>query len=170
MNATFTFDGRDPIAAIRELTAKAQPSEGDVLFALQRQRTRILKRTSSGVDAEFGVFTPYSRLYAKQKAKYRDPSTVDLRGRNAPHMLQQIVAVAGNLQDAAQQMFIDSPASCYEASLAFFDDSAALKARVHNEGEGRMPRRHFFDATSEDITAMENDIGMRIEARLNGQQ
>jgi hypothetical protein len=162
MTATFTGPGgADPVAAIRALRVSAQPTEGDVLYALQRERTRILKRTASGVDANGAAFRPYSAAYAKRKSKYRSTSTVDLRGRNAPHMLQAIVATVGSLTDEGDSL---EPAN--DAVLAFYDDRAALLARVHNEGEGRMPKREFFTATDQDLADMENDIGARIEIRL----
>ena len=163
MTATFTGPGgADPVAAIRALRAAATATEGDLLYALQRQRTRILKRTAAGVDADGAAFAPYSLRYAKRKAAY-GRTGVDLRGRNAPNMLQAIVTTAGGLTDTG-----DSDQPAHEGSIAFYDERAALLAQVHNEGEGHQPRRHFFAASDEEIAEMENDIGTRIEVRLRG--
>jgi hypothetical protein len=171
MLASFTGPGgQDPVSATKRLLIDAVPTQGDVLYAFERERSRILKRTASGVDAEGATFKAYSVPYAKRKAKYRDPGTVDLRGRNAPHMLQAML-VQGDENGG---------------TIGFYDERAAMLARVHNEGATirtrlgkgkgkakkggassfRMPRRHFFDATPEDLRAMEQDIGSRIEARL----
>jgi hypothetical protein len=168
MTATFTGPGgSDPVAAIRALRAAANATEGDLLYALQRQRSRILKRTAAGVDADGAAFAPYSLRYAKKKAAY-GRTGVDLRGRNAPNMLQAIVTTAGGLSSSDESTGGDSDAPAHEGSIAFYDERAALLAQVHNEGEGRQPRRHFFAASDEDVLEMERDIGERIEVRLRG--
>jgi hypothetical protein len=43
-----------------DLARNAQPTEGDALYASQRQRTRILRRTARGVDVDEIPFAPYS--------------------------------------------------------------------------------------------------------------
>ena len=55
-----TKRGEDPSAAIIRLKRAAKPSEADLLYAGQRQRTRILDRTTSGVDVNGSAFAPYS--------------------------------------------------------------------------------------------------------------
>jgi hypothetical protein len=184
MTATFTSTtGADPVTAVHNLMTAALPTEGDLLYALQRQRTRILKRTADGVDVDGASFEPYSPNYAKSKAKFGRSGTVDLRGRNAPNMLQAIVATAGTLVDDG-----DSNITATEGTLAFYDERAAMLAQVHNEGatirtrqgtgKGKakkggassfeMPRRHFFGASDKDRNEMENDIGARSEMRNRG--
>jgi hypothetical protein len=197
MTATFTAqNGADPVTEVRSLMTAALPTEGDLLYALQRQRTRILKRTAAGVDSDGASFAPYSPGYAKSKEKFgRSAGTVDLRGRNAPHMLQAIMATAGSLTDDG-----DSNTRAVNGSLAFYDERAALLAEVHNEGATirtrlgyggfeeasygykprnarrlkaakatlTMPRRHFFDASDQDVHEMENDMGARSEMRMRG--
>jgi hypothetical protein len=137
----------------------ALPNESDGLYVVQRERSRILKRTAAGVDAQGRQFTAYSKRYAKQKAKFRDPSTVDLRGRNAPHMLQAMVVTSGSLKENGE-----SAAPVQTLAIGFYDERAALLARVHNEGTRRMPRRNFFSAEN-DIGAMERDLSERVQAR-----
>ena len=39
---------------------RAVPTQGDALYAAQRQRTRILERTERGVDVNGAAFAPYS--------------------------------------------------------------------------------------------------------------
>lgn len=195
MTATFTApNGADPAAHAHNLMTAAQPTEGDLLYALQRQRTRILKRTAAGVDADGASFAAYSPGYAKKKAAF-GRTGVDLRGRNAPHMLQAIVVTAGPLTDEG-----DSDTLAIEGAIGFYDERAALLAEVHNDGAtirtrlgyggfeeasygykprnaGRlkaakatltMPRRHFFDASDADVHEMENDMGTRSEMRMRG--
>lgn len=59
---TFTAPGgKDPQRYILDLAAKAKPTEGDALFAAQRQRTRILDRTARGVDVDEQPFAEYSK-------------------------------------------------------------------------------------------------------------
>lgn len=183
MTASFSGPGgSDPVKEVQRLVVSAIPTEGDCLYAVQRERTRILKRTGGGVDAEGARFTPYSAAYAKRKAKYRDPSTVDLRGRNAPHMLQAMLVTAGSLRESGE-----SSKPGRDMTIGFYDDRAAMLAQVHNEGATirtrlgkgkkskpkkggvasfRMPKREFFKATAEDVFSMEQDIGSRVEFRL----
>ncbi len=164
MIATFTGPrGSDPVAEIRSLRVAATATEGDLLYALQRQRSRILKRTAAGVDVDGSPFQAYTPGYAKQKAKYGRGGTVDLRGRNAPNMLQAIVATSGSLSDDG-----DSDEPAVDGALGFYDERSAKLAQIHNEGEGHQPARHFFDASDEDQRDMENDIGARLEIRLRG--
>jgi hypothetical protein len=183
MTATFTTpSGGDPATEIHNLMTAALPTEGDLLYALQRQRTRILQRTAAGVDVDGTPFQAYSAGYAKSKSKYGRGGSVDLRGRNAPNMLQAIVATSGSLTDQG-----DSNTRAVSGSLEFYDQRAALLAEVHNQGatirsrqgtgKGKrkpkpggaasfeMPRRHFFDASRQDLTDMENDMGQRSEMR-----
>jgi len=60
-SATFkTKRGKDPVEYILDLKQAAQPTQGDLLFAVDGQRTRILDRTARGVDAYEQAFAPYS--------------------------------------------------------------------------------------------------------------
>jgi phage gpG-like protein len=164
---------QDPVTAAKRLVVDAQPTVADVQYAFERERSRILKRTASGVDAHGVRFAAYSPGYAKKKAKYRDPGTVDLRGRNAPHMLQAMLTQADETG----------------GTIGFYDERAAMLAKIHNEGgtiktrlgkgKGKpkkggkatfqMPKREFFVAPDDDLRAMEQDIGSRITARLKAQ-
>lgn len=62
MGASFTTSGgRDPVAFVLEVTKAAIPTQGDLLYAGQRQRARILDRTTKlGIDANGAAFAPYS--------------------------------------------------------------------------------------------------------------
>jgi hypothetical protein len=60
--ATFKAPGgKDPQRFILDLAGKAKPTEGDAMYAAQRQRTRILERTARGVDVDEQPFAEYSK-------------------------------------------------------------------------------------------------------------
>ena len=60
-DATFTSPGGgSPTEFILNVARDAVPTEGDALYAGQRQRTRILERTVRGVDVDGNPFEPYS--------------------------------------------------------------------------------------------------------------
>jgi hypothetical protein len=52
--------GGDPVERFLEIRKALEPTEGDLLYAGQRQRTRILDRTARGVDVDDHPFRPYS--------------------------------------------------------------------------------------------------------------
>ncbi|MFN3323420.1 MAG: hypothetical protein ACK5AZ_07990 [Bryobacteraceae bacterium] len=52
--------GGDPVERILKIRKAIKPTEGDLLYAGQRQRTRILDRTARGVDVDEHPFKPYS--------------------------------------------------------------------------------------------------------------
>lgn len=61
-DATFNRPGGgDPTTVILQLAKDAVPTEGDALYAAQRQRTRIIERTLSGLDVDGSPFEPYSQ-------------------------------------------------------------------------------------------------------------
>jgi len=55
-----TASGGDPVEYILSLSQGILPTEGDCLYAAQRQRTRIVERTLQGVDVDGAPFEPYS--------------------------------------------------------------------------------------------------------------
>lgn len=61
MDASFkTTSGADPARYILNLAGSIRPNSGDLLYAGQRQKTRIVERTLSGVDVDGKPFEPYS--------------------------------------------------------------------------------------------------------------
>ena len=54
-----TSSGGDPVQYIVALAGSVKPTLGDVLYAAQRQRTRIVDRTYRGVDVNGNAFEPY---------------------------------------------------------------------------------------------------------------
>jgi phage gpG-like protein len=58
---TFRAKGSgDPAARLSKLAKAIMPTQDDLLYAAQRQRTRILERTARGVDVDEHPFKPYS--------------------------------------------------------------------------------------------------------------
>jgi hypothetical protein len=55
-----TASGGDPAEYIIRLANEAKPTEGDALYAAQRQKTRMIERTLRGVDVNERAFEPYS--------------------------------------------------------------------------------------------------------------
>jgi hypothetical protein len=139
------------------LVASAMPTEDDMQAAVELLRDRILDRTARGVDYQENPFTPYStkgpkgHSYADFKASLGS-SNVDLRGKGSggAHMLDQI----------------DADAEGLTASLSI-DGSAGDRATWINEGTSKMPQREFFNASDDDIQAMQELIADRILDRWN---
>jgi len=53
-------DGENPSAFFARLLADATPTQGDLLYAGNRQKTRMLDRTARGVDYQGRRFAPYN--------------------------------------------------------------------------------------------------------------
>lgn len=184
--ASFSFvgpGGGDPSSEVRTYLNKAHPTVADAVYAVERQKSRILLRSQRGQDVNGASFAAYSPAYAKAKQrKYGSSSPVNLQARNK--MFQSLQVTVGGVTASGSA----STAQVEEFALGFYNEEQAVKARIHNEGgsiktrlgtgkgkpkkngksEARMPRRHFFDASASDLQAMQNDMGARIDARLRG--
>jgi hypothetical protein len=69
------------------------PNEGDLLYAGQRQRARILERTAHGVDVDNVPFVPYSTrgpYYYKPHGRLGASVPLDVERRSAKRMLRTI--------------------------------------------------------------------------------
>ena len=184
---TFTGPGGvDPMSHILHLEQLARPTTADCLLAGQYLRTRIRERTASGVDADGVSFPAYSEAYAAEKGKHLGHADiVDLFGWSQhPHMLNSIVvSIDGQAFEDGSVIADDRPVNLFQVGI--YDEEAAMRAQVHNEGATvgtrrgakkskkpnrgsfAMPRRHFFDANHDDLVNMERIIGENIDARLN---
>ncbi len=182
--------GIDVVAAIHRLVLSVQPTAGDCIMAAQVLRSDIRDDTANGIDSEGNPFPAYSDGYAKQKSrKGGNASPVDLFGVDRPpHMLNSMLVRIGGQEISAESSiaFDGNPEPAETFSLGIYDEGAALRARIHNEGadiqtrlgsgKGKpkkggqatvlMPRRHFFDASPARIERMERVIGERIQERL----
>ena len=149
--ATVTFSapgGGDPVQHLVRLIAETQPNTADIEFALERQKTRQIERTLCGTSAE-GSFAPYSPAYAKLRVKKgRSPAPVNL------------------LFSGRMQASLAVQATGNEGRIGIFANSEdATKARAHNEGAARLPRRAWMEPTQGDIQEIAQDAatsaGMR---------
>jgi hypothetical protein len=170
--------GVDAATHILKLGSAARPIVSEVLYAGQRQKTRIVQRTAAGKDSDGVTFAPYSPDYAKRKAKAGHSTTVNLFGiKNHPHMMNRIVVLAAG-----------SPGHPADMLQLAFQGEESLRARVHNEGATirrrvkirtaskkksfaktatfRIPRRHFWDASAQERVEMVNDIGHAMSVRM----
>jgi hypothetical protein len=150
--ATFAQAPADLDALAAAINSRSIVTAADRMFGAQFIRSRILDRTAQGVDFEGSAFEGYSASYAKQKRKAGGRTDqVDLYGfLQHPHMLN---AMLGRVTEPGFQ-------------VGFYNDEEADRARWNNEGMGRLPVRHFFDATEQDRTDVREAIGARITARL----
>jgi hypothetical protein len=125
-------------------------TDADRMYGGQLIRSRILDRTSQGVDAEGQGFAAYSASYAKRKAKAGGRvDQVDLYGfEHHPHMLNAMLA---RPTEAGFE-------------VGFYGEEAE-RARWNNEG-GRGPERRFFAATEQDRADVKEAIGRRVTVRL----
>jgi hypothetical protein len=169
MSATFTGPGGlDPLAAFAQLRARAAITAGDGIAAGQALRTDIRDDTANGIDAEGQLFPAYVDSYAKYKAKRGRNTTVDLFGaRQNSHMLNAILVKAGGAESSGNDTgsnYAMTPIT--EIRVGIYSEDEAARARVHNEGLGHQPRRHFFDASAPRVATMERIIGQRVEERL----
>jgi len=141
---TFTSStGADPIAALDIFIARSsKPSTEAMLYAGQRQITRIRQRTMQGTDVDGSPFAPYSKRYAKYRAsRGRNVSPVDL-------------LFTGIMQTS---MTVEARG---EASFAIVekDPKAAVYGRAHNNGNSRLPRRRWFDTNTVELGEMTKDL------------
>lgn len=148
--ATFAEAPGELNALADQLESHRIVNDSDRLYGGQFIRSRILERTSQGVDAEGQAFAPYSASYAKRKAKAGGRvDQVDLYGiEHHPHMMQAMLA---RPTEAGFE-------------LGFYGEESD-RARWNNEG-GRAPTRRFFAASEQDLNDVQQAIGQRVTVRL----
>jgi hypothetical protein len=116
-------------------------------------------KSSTGNSLKFESYAAFKRWMGR--------SVVDLRGAKAPHMLQAIVVkVAGVISSGLNAVGLtqhNEPAR--EMRVGIYGPMAE-RARGHNEGAGKLPRRRWFRIGRGDVGAMKKDLLDRIGARL----
>jgi len=87
--------------------------------------------------------------------------------RHGDHMRMGVIVTAGNKRLAFGQAPSGQPSGTPvgEFKIGLYD-TRALRARVHNKGEGRMPKRHWFGSNAHDLRYMSELIGKRTIARV----
>ena len=200
---TFTGPkGEPPEHHILRIEQAATITTEDVLYAGEILRSRIRQRTLAGLDVHGGPFIAYSPAYAKRKAaRLGSSDVVNLFGyEHHPHMLNAMLVRAGGMElgpddHAPAASANPQPVPATLLQVGFWNEEAATKAQVHNEGATirtrlhtqmklftgsgrkarygsnkasnfRMPKREFFDANAQDRELMERGIEERRLARL----
>jgi len=122
-----------------------------------------------------GVRTPTGIKYASYAAAHEAHGTpgVTLFGMEQhPHMLDSIMVKAGGQEvGSAGTGSFGSPLEAFEGNspcnllaLGFYGDEAA-RARGHNEGTSKLPKREFFALSISDLAWGERAIGTRMSIR-----
>lgn len=128
---------------------------GSVSEKQQRGAVKRLSRKAPGSRESRTGRTLKFESYAAFK-KWLGRAGVDLRGPKAPHMLQsmatKVVGQDGDIRE--MRIGIYGP--------------AADRADGHNNGAGRLPKRHFFGASREDLKEMGRVLGRAVVARITG--
>lgn len=146
-----TASGRPGLTVVLQLRKDLGQNATDMLYAGQRQRDRIVKRTGEGRDADGNKFKEYSEAYAARKAKSgRDSGTVDLTWSG--RMLRAMVT-----NQVSDKGFV----------IGIYGEEA-VRAGAHNFGLGKLPKRKFMGATQADVEQMKKDIEARCMARAKG--
>ncbi len=147
------------------------PTEGDVLFAMQRVRTRKLLNMSQGLDAHGQPFADYSPAYARQREKSgRNSSPVDLTWTGRLRNSMQVQADSLRLAPGAAEERIglnDFRQKATQGRVGIYDSDAADKANWL-QGPDRhkgMPQRVFLDGTDNDSEQVARDIEERVTTR-----
>ncbi len=152
----------------------ALPTEGDILFAMQRQRTRIVQRMDRGIDADGQPFAPYSPAYAKKRDKSgRNVSPVDLTWSGRMRNSMQVSADNFRLGPGASEERIglkDFKSKARQGRVGIYDPENAAKAEGHNEGTAKLPRRHFLDSSPEDNRNVALDLEERWAQRFRARR
>lgn len=108
-----------------DLEKAAQPTIGDLLFAGQRQRSRILMRTSRGIDADGGTFAPYSLkgpvyYYPGKTATGRRKSVKRIADKLGITGNRKVINVKGATTQYVQKTTLGLKFSSYAALKAAF--------------------------------------------------
>ena len=94
-----TASGGDPAEYIIRLANDAKPTEGDALYAAQRQKTRMIERTLRGVDVNERAFEPYSTngpyYYSPLGRVGRTKATVKQKKAAVRRLLKRTAGVSG---------------------------------------------------------------------------
>lgn len=152
------------------------PTEGDILYAMQRLRTRILERTAKGVDVEGRPFAPYSKKYAKKRDKSgRNVTPVDLTWSGRMRNSIQIAADTLRFPPGTSEERIgprDFKQRASEGRVGIYDPENAAKASGM-QGDERakgMPERRFLASSDADNIEVAEDIRDRMLVRIHARK
>lgn len=183
MSASLIISGSyDDLYKVSQLVI--EPTQGDLLYAMDLQGQRILDRTAQGIDYTGSPFAEYDKTHpyyyypagkgskgvrydsydAFKKSLGRQ--VVDLMGADAPHMLGVFELQVNGLSfrfNAGEYDAQSAPAST--VTMGIYQTKGFL-AYLHNEGIAPQPERKFFAISDEDKERIFEDIARRISARV----
>lgn len=175
---------------------KIKVTAGDLLYAGEREKTRILNRTARGLDFLNRPFAPYSRkgpyYYYPQGKGYRAERlaiTARFQSRLGGGILTKSgLGIKFESYDAFKKglgrMNVDltgprAPHMLQALAVQVQENRLLIgiwgpeekKAEGHNEGiRGRLPQRRFLDLSTQDLALIGQDIAMSMSLRLSREQ
>jgi len=115
------------------------------LFKIAGQvKNDIHNRTISSKDYRESTFKPYNPAYAKYRTKRNKPARVTLSFTGAMLGSMTIKKIAKG------------------AAIYFSDTAERLKGGYHHFGEGKMPKRAFFELSKKNINYAYKELGKPI--------
>jgi|SRR5215471_9437617 len=194
MQLTITIGGDPDLVKALMSKQKIRIEQTDLLYAGERQKTRILKRTAQGKDYLGRDFARYSK---KGPYYYYPQRTGGVRERSAIARNLQLRVQGGTMTRSGLGIRYDS----YDAFKRALGRSTvdltgpraphmlqaltvqvrgnelligiwgaeAPKASGHNEGiMGRLPQRRFLDISQEELRMVGQDVATAMAMRLSG--
>ena len=165
----------------------------DLLYAGEREKTRMLNRTMRGKDYLNRPFAPYSRngpYYYYPQAKGPTGERMAISGKFALRLGNGVLTKSGlglkfpnydEFKRALGRMNVDltgprAPHMLQALAVQVQGSKIIIgiwgaeekKAEGHNEGiRGRLPQRRFIDVSAEDIRLIGEDVADSMAARLS---
>lgn len=194
MGVNFSFGGQPVEVMISGLQNATKVTAADMLFALNNQKSRILKRTESGVDVNGQSFHAYSEkgpyyYYPNKGGKGRKAAAARFKkqvgrgnGRRTPlgvkfksygdfkrSLGRGVVDLLGvSAPHMLQAIVVRSGASGGNAAgtIGIYGPEAD-RAEGHNVGTRTLPKREFFGISISDETLVTRDIQSMLDQRID---
>lgn len=191
MPLSISFGGQ-PLSIVADKIEKAGVTSADILYGLNRQKTRMLERTARGVDLNGSAFTPYSQRGPYYYYPNRG-ATPGARRASAGRLGKKIgagVRTRVGLKFASYAAFkaalgrgtvdLFGPRAPHMLQAIVVKSSGLLgggtigiygpeadRATGHNTGFGHLPKREFFGWGANDEVLMLKDLETILSARLD---
>lgn len=192
MRITIAIGGNELVRQLME-QGEIRIEETDLLYAAERQKTRILERTMAGKDYMERPFAPYSETgpyyYYPQTSGYRFERVAVTKGFNfrvgggnvtrsglgirydsygafKRALGRTVVDLMGPRAPHMLQALVAQVQQGPKIVIGIWGPEAA-RADAHNEGiPGRLPQRRFLDVSPTDLVLVGNDIADAMATRL----
>jgi hypothetical protein len=174
-----------------------QVTAGDLLYAGEREKTRILNRTLKGLNFLNRPFAPYSRngpyyYYPQSGGSRAERTAISFRfqvrlGEGGGKTTRSGLGIKFENYEAFKKglgrMNVDlmgprAPHMLQSLAVQVQGNTLIIgiwgaeeaKAEGHNEGiRGRLPQRRFLDLSTESVEAIGQDVADSMAVRLSGQ-